>query len=136
MYFYGLIYRGEKLVLGDGKRISLFKDKVSFNGRHTYTREPFTNFYVPGCCLFGSVKRKSDICVYIIHPQVRRAQPGTNCFVFPFGFRRSFPRHRFVIHANMRLSVIFELLLIFLIIAFAAYGRVGESRRLVSLGFL
>lgn len=83
MYFYGLIYRGEKLVLGDGKRISLFKDKVSFNGRHTYTREPFTNFYVPGCCLFGSVKRKSDICVYIIHPQVRACNPVLIVLYFP-----------------------------------------------------
>lgn len=31
------------------------------------------------------------------------------------------------IHTIMRLSVVFELLLIFLIIAFAAYGRVGKS---------
>jgi len=31
-------------------------------------------------------------------------------------------------YIKMRLSVVFELLLIFLIIAFAAYGRVGKSR--------
>lgn len=118
MRFYGLICWGKKLVWAM-EREFLFLRTRSILLIYNMNLSPISS--IPGCCCIGQMKvGHFCTCTYNYIPIC-----ATRYLYIWFYY--SFFRDWSAIYQKMRLSVVFELLLIFLIIAFAAYGRVGKS---------